>query len=56
MPLVTEMVHPQGLSFAMQRKAFVLRNVKKMSWEEVQQETRNLQGDPPSIRTLQRCS
>ena len=34
MPVVSEMVHPAGLGFAMQRKAFVARHVQKKPWKE----------------------
>ena len=39
------MVRPVGLSFPMQRKAFVLRHVRKKPWEEIAKEVRNLQGE-----------
>ena len=45
MPVVSEMVHPAGLSFPMQRKAFVLRHVRKKPWEEIAKERRNPQGE-----------
>ena len=45
MPVVSEMVRPAGLSFPMQRKAFVLRHVRKKPWEEIAKEVRNLQGE-----------
>jgi hypothetical protein len=54
MLVVSEMVHPAGLSFAMQRKAFVARHVQKKPWKETAKKVRNLQGDCPSVRTLRR--
>ena len=35
MPLVTDMRHKNGLSFAMQRKVVMLRDDKGMSWDGI---------------------
>ena len=35
MPLVTDMRHLKGLSFAMQRKVVLLRDDKDMSWDDI---------------------
>jgi hypothetical protein len=35
MPVVTDMRHPRGLDFDQQRKVVMLRDDKKMSWEQI---------------------
>ena len=52
MPVISETVHPRGLSFAMQRKVVVLRDSKHMTWPEIREEVRNLQNKKPGLRTL----
>ena len=53
MPLVSEVVHPRGLSFAMQRKVVMLRDEKGMTWSQIRKEVRNLQNKKPGVRTLE---
>ena len=55
MPAITEMVHPRGLSFAMQRKVVVLRDARKMTWPQITAEVRNLKGEQASMSTVKRC-
>ena len=50
---MTEMVHPRGLSFAMQRKVVMLREVKDMGFPDIALQVTNLQGESP---TAQCCS
>jgi len=52
MPAVSEMVHPAGLSFVMQRKVVVLRNERNLSWPDVVAEVKNFSGDRLSVRTV----
>ena len=54
MPLVAEMVHPRGLSFAMQRKVVLLRDVKGQTWPEIASQVRNLAGKRAPRSTCQR--
>ena len=55
MPVVSEVLHPRGLSFAMQRKVVVLRDVKKKSWPDIAASVRNLGNESPSVSTVKRC-
>ena len=55
MPLISEMVHPAALGFAMQRKVVVLRDARNKTWPEIQAAVRNLRGERPSLSTVQRC-
>ena len=52
MPLVSEVRHPQSLEN--ERKALLLRDVRGLSWAEVQKQVVNLRGESPSVRLLQR--
>ena len=52
MPLVQEMMHPRGLSFVMQRKVIMLREVKHMSFPDIALEVRNLQGESPTAQCV----
>ena len=54
MPVVSEMRHPKSLSFAAERKVVMLREVKKMEWEDICEEVENLEGGHPSLSTVQR--
>ena len=54
MPLVSEMVHPRGLSFAMQRRVVLLRDVKGQAWPDIASQVRNLCGERPDRTTCQR--
>ena len=53
-PLVCEMVRPRALSFAMQRKLVILREVQKLPWETIRKKVKNLQGKRPGMRTVRR--
>ena len=55
MPVVSEMVHPRGLSFAMQRKVVIRRDQHDEAWPEIATQVRNLQGKQPSARTVANC-
>jgi transposase len=48
MTVVSEVIHPKGLSLANQRKIVILRDVEKLSFEKIAQRVRNLQGNRPS--------
>ena len=48
MPVITERVSCRSLNFANQRKAYMLRNVKKQSWENIAAQVVNLDNDNPS--------
>ena len=50
MPLVTEMAHPRGLSFASQRAVVVMRD-QGMAYTVIAPLVRNLQGEEPTART-----
>ena len=52
MPVQSEMVHSAGLSFAMQRKLVMLRDVKKLPWRDIAKSIVNLQGEQPCVQTL----
>jgi transposase len=46
MPVISEVVHPLSLNFANQRKVVMLRDTKKMTWDEIAAKVRNLKGMP----------
>ena len=48
MPLVSEFVHPKGLSLAAQRKVVFLREIKGLAYQKIAERVRNLQGNRPS--------
>ena len=48
MPVITESVSCRSMDFANQRKAYMLRHVKKQSWETIAGQLFNLSGDHPS--------
>ena len=50
MPLVCEMMHPRGFSFAAQRKIVLLREVRKLSWDDISKQVLNLSGKRPRPR------
>ena len=54
MPVVSEMVHPLSLDFASQRQVALLRGVNGEKWVTIQNKVRNLQGEKPSLKLLQR--
>lgn len=47
MPLVSEFVHPKGLSLAAQRKVVFLREIKGLAYQKIAERVRNLQGNRP---------
>lgn len=48
MPLISEMAHPRGLSFAQQRKVVHLRDDKGLAWNKIAEKVINLQRQNPS--------
>ena len=50
MPVVSEMVHPKGFDFATQRQIVLLREVRKLKWEDIAKQVKNLQGENPLPR------
>ena len=48
MTIITESVSSQSLDFPNQRKAYLLRHVKKLSWDTIAAEVVNVSGDNPS--------
>jgi transposase len=50
MPVVSEMVHPAGLSFVQQRKV-VLAKTKGEPWEDIAKSVVNLRDQRPTVRT-----
>ena len=55
MPVISEVVHPRGLSFATQRRIVLLRDVHKMPWPAITKKVRNLKNQKPGQRTVERC-
>lgn len=51
MPVQSEMVHKAGLSFAMQRRVVMLRDVHKYPWKDIRLEVKNLEKEHPCIQT-----
>ena len=54
MPVVSEQVHPLGLDFANQRRAYILRTVGKLPYEEIARRLVNLQGKAPCWTLVRR--
>ena len=54
MPLVSEVVHPRGLSFVAQRKIVLLRDIHKKSWAEIAKAVRNIRNQKPCQKTVER--
>ncbi len=52
MPVRSEVVHRLSLSFANERKVVMLRVVKKMSFNKIRPQVRNLKGTQPSKELL----
>ena len=52
MPIVTEMVHPLGLSFVMQRNLVMLRDVKHQKFVDIAPQLKNLSGGVPTEQTV----
>ena len=48
MPLESEMRHPRGLSFHEERRVVILREVRKLSFDTIRLQVKNLQGQRPS--------
>ena len=54
MPVVSEHVHPAGLSFASQRLVVIRRDVHCETWDAIAQQVKNLRGETPSVETVRR--
>ena len=54
MPVLQEVVHPLSLSFAMQRKVVMRRDVHDESWSDIRLHVRNLKGGRPSKELVRR--
>ena len=52
MPVVTEMVHPMGFSFAVQKQIYTLRKVDGLPFTEIAKRVRNLQNKRPRPRLV----
>jgi hypothetical protein len=52
MPVRSEVVHPLSLNFANERKVVMLRVVKKLSFNKIRPQVRNLKGGLPSKELL----
>ena len=48
MPVVSEMVHPDGLSFHQQKRVVLLRDVEGLSFAQIAKKVKNLKGKLPS--------
>lgn len=48
MPVISESVSCRSMNFFNQRKAYMLRHVKKQSWEDIASQVVNLRGENPS--------
>ena len=55
MPFVGEMVHEKGLDFRNQRRVVLLRDVKKMKWDDIAEEVLNLEKEHPTRQTVINC-
>ena len=54
MPVVSEQVHPAGLSFASQRQVVIRRDVYGETWNTIAEQVQNLRGEMPSEETVRR--
>ena len=52
MVLIQEVVHPAGLSFQAQRKVVQLRDDKKMKWDDIRNQVKNLKKLKPSRKVV----
>ena len=52
MPVVSEQVHPAGLSFASQRLVVIRRDVHGETWATIAAQVQNLRGEPPTAQTV----
>ena len=50
MPLISEMVHPKGFSFQVQRKIVMLRDVQQLKWADIAKQVKNTQNCHPKPR------
>ena len=50
MVVLSEVVHPRGLGFPVQKQVYVLRKVDKFSWPRIAAKVLNLQGEHPDWR------
>jgi len=48
--MVSEMVHPKGFSFKMQRKIVMLKEVRQFEWKDIAKAVKNLSGKKPRHR------
>ena len=51
MPQISEMSHPAGLSFAMQRKVVLLRDTENLAWHKIAERVQNLNKEPTTKQT-----
>ena len=52
MVIITENVSRRSLNFANQRRAYLLRHIKKLSWEKIAEQVVNLENEHPSWVTV----
>ena len=52
MPVVSQMVHPRGLSFQEQKRVVVLRDVKGLSFPAIAKKVKNLSKEEPSVQCV----
>ena len=50
MPLVTQMRHPLGFDFETEKQIVILRDVQKLTWPQIADRVKNLQGERPPPR------
>ena len=55
MPMVQEMRHPRGLSFATERRVVRLRDDESMSWDKIAEAVENEEGEPSTRATVKRA-
>ena len=55
MPVVSEMRHPRSLSFASERLVVMLRDVRKMKWDDICKKVKNLEGKQPCLSVVQQA-
>ena len=52
MPVISQMVHPRGLSFQAQKRVVVFRDVKGLSFPAIAKKVKNLSKEQPSIQCV----
>ena len=52
MVVVSEVVHPRGLSFYQQRRVVTLRDDQGLAWETIAERVKNLEGKPSTPNTV----